>query len=243
LRHVVKPNPIALLIDEDKANRRLLRMVLESQHYRLFESETGQLGLAAAGTRHPDVIILELALPDIGGLAVLKQLRQSGQTPVLVLSANGREADIVAALDGGANDYMIKPFSEAELLARLRVLRRCVPGEFDEPLLIEGDLKVDLTKHLVTLGGSKINLSPTEEALFHVLVAYAGKIVTAKYLLRSVWGAEGADQGHCLRVFISNLRKKLGGTRGRVFIETAGSIGYRLLLRSGGQFTQMLSFA
>ncbi len=231
----MKPNPIALLIDDDKANRRFLRMLLESQHYRLFETENGRLGLAAAGARHPDVIILELALPDMAGLAVLEQLRQSDQTPVMVLSAGGREADIVAALDGGANDYMIKPFSEAELLARLRVLRRCIPGEFAEPVLIEGDLQVDLTQHLVTLGGCKIDLTPTEEALFHTLVAHAGKIVTSKYLLRSVWGAEGVNQGHCLRVFISNLRKKLEGTRGRVAIETTDGLGYRLLLRSGGR--------
>jgi two-component system KDP operon response regulator KdpE len=132
----VKPNPIVLLIDDDKANRRLLRMLLESQHYRLYETGNGEHGLAAAGVRHPDVIILELSLPDMGGLTVLKHLRRASKTPVLVLSSGNREADTVAALDGGANDYMTKPFGETELLARLRVLQRCFPGESEEPVLV-----------------------------------------------------------------------------------------------------------
>ena len=218
-------------------------MVLESQQYRLFETESGQLGLAAAGACRPDVIILEWALPDMGGLAVLRRLRHSSQTPVLVLSVRNREADTVAALDGGANEYMTKPFSEAELLARLRVLRRCIPWEIDEPLLIEGDLKVDVTKHLVTLSGRKIGLTPTEEALLHALVAYAGKVVTGKHLLRSVWGVEGEHQDHYLRVFISNLRRKLEVTRGSVVIETTGNLGYRLLLRSGSRIQRDVEFA
>jgi two-component system KDP operon response regulator KdpE len=218
-------------------------MVLESQQYRLFETESGQLGLAAAGACRPDVIILEWALPDMGGLAVLRRLRHSSQTPVLVLSVHNREADTVAALDGGANEYMTKPFSEAELLARLRVLRRCIPWEIDEPLLIEGDLKVDVTKHLVTLSGRKIGFTPTEEALLHALVAYAGKVVTGKHLLRSVWGVEGEHQGHYLRVFISNLRRKLEVTRGSAVIETTGNLGYRLLLRSGSRIQRDVEFA
>jgi two-component system KDP operon response regulator KdpE len=238
----VKPSPIALLIDDDKANRRLLRVMLESRDYRVVEAKNGRFGLTAARACQPDVIILELSLPGIGGLCVLKRLRLSSQTPVLVLSANVAEADIVTALDEGANDYMTKPFNEAELLARLRVLRRCIRSELDEPTLIEGDLKVDLTKHLVTLSGCKIDLTRTEEALFHMLVAYAGKVVSGNYLLRSVWGAEGEHQGACLRVFISNLRRKLEWTRGRIVIENAGSLGYRLFVRGAGHFTESLSF-
>jgi two-component system KDP operon response regulator KdpE len=239
----VKPNPIVLVIDDDKANRRLLRILLESQSYRLFETENGQLGLDAVGARHPDVIILELVLPDMGGLTVLKRLRRSAQTPVLVLSDSNREADTVAALDGGANDYMTKPFSGAELLARLRVIRRCLPGNVEEPVLIEGGLKVDLTKHLVTLNGSKIDLTPTEEALLQALVANVGKIVSIKHLLCSVWGAEGKNQAQYLRVYISHLRKKLEVTRSGVVIKTKGILGYRLMLHSGGRFDTNVEFA
>jgi two-component system KDP operon response regulator KdpE len=230
----VKPNPIALLIEGDKETRRLLRTVLGSNHYRLIETKNGQLGLAAAEACRADVIILGLTLPDMDGLTVLKLLRRACQAPMLALSVSNREGDVVAALDGGANDYMTKPFSEPELLSRLRVLRRCIPGELDEPLLIEGDLRIDLTKHLVTLRHRKIDLTPTEEALLHALVTYAGKVVTGRYLLRSVWGAEGESQLNYLRVFMSHLRKKLDGTGGRIVIETTGSHGYRLLWRGGG---------
>jgi len=238
----VKPNPIALLIDGDKANRRLLRTVLESQHYRLTETENGQLGLLAAGVCQPDVIILDLALPDMLGLTVLKRLRRTARTPVLVISTLNSEVDIVAALDGGANDYMAKPFSETELLARLRVLRRCLPGEFDEPVLRDGDLQVNLTEHLVTLSGRKIDLTPTEEALLHALATYTGMVVTCKCLLRSVWGAEGENQWQYLRVFISSLRKKLEWTQGRVAIETTDRLGYRLWLRTGDRIHRDVEF-
>jgi two-component system KDP operon response regulator KdpE len=229
----MKPNPIALVIDPDKAARRWLRTLLESQHYRLFESETGQRGLAKARVCQPDVIILELYVPDMSGMTVLKRLRLSAKTPVLVLSTLNREVDIVAALDGGANDYMIKPFSEAELLSRLRVLRRCIPSEFENPVLVEGDLELDVTRHLFTLSGRKIDLTPTEGALLHALAAYAGMVVSCQWLLRSVWGAEGQNHWQYLRVFISSLRKKLEWTQGRIAIETLDRLGYRLWLRSG----------
>jgi len=238
----VKPNPIALLIDDDKATRRMLRMLLASHHYRFLGAINGKLGLAIAKECQPDVIILELALPDMAGLKVLKQLRQSTRTPVLVLSVFNHEEDAVTALDEGANDYMTKPFGEMELLARLRVLRRCIPGEPDEPTLVAGDLKIDLTNHLVTSSSRKIDLTPTEEALLHALATYEGKVVTGKYLLRSVWGVEGENHLQYLRVFMSHLRKKLDGSQESIVIETTGSIGYRLLLRDGGSVREDSEF-
>jgi len=208
---------------------------LESQHYRLFETQNAQLGLAAVGTCQPDVIILELPLPDMEGPEVLRQLRQSARTPVLVLSVSHREADTVAALDEGANDYMTKPFSGSELLARLRVLRRCISSESEEPVRMEEGLTVDMIKHEVSLGGRKIDLTPTEEALLHMLVTYADRVVTCRQLLHSVWGAGGGNLGPSLRVFISTLRKKLEDPQRTVTIETAGGLGYRLALRNSGQ--------
>jgi len=222
-----KPNPIALLIDHDRTNRRLLRLLLKSQDYRLLETESGKLGLAMVAECHPDVIILEPALSDIDGLTVLKRLRESARIPLMVLSVYNREEDIVAALDGGADDYMTKPFGPKELLARLRVLRRSIPSESEPPSLIEEDLRVDLTGHAVTIRNRQIRLTPTEEALIHTLAAHAGHFVSAKHLLHAVWGTSGGRQRKCLRVYISQLRRKLGGAA----IQANGSLGYQLLLQ------------
>jgi two-component system KDP operon response regulator KdpE len=226
----VKPNPIALLIDDDRSNRRLLRTLLESEGYRVIESNNGRRGLAAAADCQPDVIILELVLPDRRGLTVLKQLRRSRQTPVLILSTRDREQDIVAALDGGADAYLTKPFGERDLLARLRVIRRCDPDELNEVVLLEGEFTVDAVRHRVILLNRRIELTPIEEAIAQLLAIHAGKIVPFKFLLHSVWGAEEAGANQRLRVFISSLRKKLEGAGGRVFIESAGQVGYRLVV-------------
>jgi two-component system, OmpR family, KDP operon response regulator KdpE len=227
----MKPNPVALIIDNDKPSRRLLRLLLEAQHYqhyRLFESEDGTSGIAAVAICQPDVIVLELSLPDLEGLTVLKCLRQLTRSPVLVLSLCSSEADIVAALDGGASGYMTKPFSGTELLARLRMLQRHLPGELYEPSLREGGVNVDLINHLVTVNGSHINLTATEEVLLHTLLTHAGKVVPRRYLLRSVWGAEAKNEGLCLRVYISCLRKKLDLIKQGPVIETVANLGYRL---------------
>lgn len=226
----MKPNPIVLVIDNDKANRRLLRLLLGSQHYRFVETDNGRRGMSAAETCHPDVIILELLLPDMDGLEVLEALRRSTRSPVLVLSLCDNEADTVAALNNGASDFMTKPFCEAELLARLRVLQRCFPGESYEPILAADGLRVDLARQLVALDGGTIDLTPTEAALLHALLSQAGKVVAGRQLLKSVWGAEGEHLGDCLRVFISGLRKKLGHKKPRHLIETVGNLGYRLRL-------------
>jgi len=143
----MKPNPIALLIDADRSIRRLLRAVLEPHHYKVHEAENGQAGIKEAVARQPDVIIVDIALPDIDGLTVLKRLREWNRDPVLILSAQAGEESKVSALDSGANDYMTKPFGSAELLARLRVLQRSIPAEPDGPLFMHGDLQVDIISH------------------------------------------------------------------------------------------------
>jgi len=161
---------------------------LERERYIVIEAENGRLGLTAAVEQRPDVILLDLDLPDIGGLIVLRRLREWSQKPVIVLSERNEAADKISALDSGANDYLTKPFDVAELLARLRVLQRAQPGIPDGPLLIEGDLKVDLSAHKATLKGEILNFTPTEEALFYLLVRHVGKVVTRKHLVRCVWG-------------------------------------------------------
>ena len=228
----MKPNPVALLIDDERATRRWLRLLLEPQRYKVQEAASGGLGLQLAAARRPDVIIMDLTLPDLDGLEVLSSLREWSQVPILVLSARNLEEEKVAALDGGANDYVTKPFGPAELLARLRVLQRCLPGVQEEPLIVEGDLQVDIAAHKVAFKGRPINLTATEEALFHVLVRFSGKMVTCKHLLRSVWGSDAPRHLSDLRVYMTQLRKKLQvvGVEREMLIRTEGSLGYRLLL-------------
>ena len=231
----MKPNPIALLIDADRPMRRLLRMVLEPHRYKVYEAENGQAGIKEAVSRRPDVIVLELSLPDMDGLTVLSRLREWSRAPVLILSNQNGDESKVTALDSGANDYMTKPFSSGELLARLRVLQRVVPTEPDGPLFVNGDLQVDIMAHLVTLRGRRVNLTPTEEALFYTLVRHAGKLVTCKHLARCAWGTDSEQKTHELHVYIRWLRLKLGGAESDSLIQTEGSVGYRLAVPMGGQ--------
>jgi two-component system, OmpR family, KDP operon response regulator KdpE len=226
----MKPNPIALLIDADRPIRRLLRVVLEPHRYRVYEAEDGQIGIKEAVARRPDVIILDLSLPDLDGLTVLKRLREWNPAPVLILSAENGEESKVTALDSGANDYMTKPFGAAELLARLRVLQRSLPAEPEGPLFMNGDLQADITSHLVTCLGRQIDLTPTEEAVFYTLVRHAGKLVTCKHLLQCVWGTDSENKLHDLHVYIRSVRQKLHLTADAILIQTIGSVGYRLLL-------------
>jgi two-component system KDP operon response regulator KdpE len=226
----LKPDPIALIIDDDRAVRRLVRAVLSPYGYRLFEAANGEEGLKLAVECKPDVIILEPVLPDGNGLKVIQALREWSQTPVLALSYEAEDKAKVAALDAGASDYLTKPFSSAELLARLRVLQRPLPNVPDGPLLIEGDLVVNLAVHKVTLRGRLVSLTHKEEALFYVLARYAGKVVTCAHLLRAVWGVHSEDRVHDLRVLVAHLRKKLGAYGGEMLIKTEGNIGYCLVL-------------
>jgi two-component system KDP operon response regulator KdpE len=226
----MKPNPIALLIDADRPIRRLLRVVLEPHHYKVHEADNGQTGIKEAVARRPDVIILDLSLPDMDGLTLLKRLREWNRDPVLILSAQNDEENKVAALDSGANDYMTKPFGSAELLARLRVLQRLIPGEPDGPRFMHGDLQVDIISHRVTLRGHQVYFTPTETAVLYILVRHAGKLVTCRHLLRCVWGNDLENKVHDLHVYIRSLRQKLNGAGNESVIQTEGSAGYRLLL-------------
>jgi two-component system KDP operon response regulator KdpE len=223
--------PTALVIDDERAIRRLLRLLLESQGYQVFEAETGNLGLQMAASRRPDVILLDLGLPDMDGLTVLKRLREWTLTPVLILTVRNGEADKVAALDNGADDYLTKPFGGEELLARLRALRRHSPEAFEEPMYVCGDLTVDIKARKVMIKDKEVHLTATEYALLHELVRHAGKVVTQQHLLRSVWGPDAESQLQYLRVYITHLRRKLETPESGRLIETQPSIGYRLVSR------------
>src|ERR1039457_6930477 len=219
----------ALVIDDERAIRRLLRVLLEVQGYQVCEAETGNLGLQMAASRRPDVILLDLGLPDMDGLTVLKRLREWTRTPVLILTVRDSEADKVTALDNGADDYLTKPFGADELLARLRALRRHSPEAYEEPTYVCGDLTVDIKARKVTVKDKEVHLTATEYALLHELVRHAGKVVTQKHLLRAVWGPDAESQLQYLRVYITYLRKKLETPSGGKLIQTQPGIGYRLI--------------
>lgn len=219
----------ALIIDDEKQIRRLLRLGLEGEGYQVYEAETGQEGLLEIVHRRPDVVILDLGLPDMEGVKVLRRLREWTRLPVLVLSVRDDAQEKVAALDAGADDYVTKPFATAELLARLRVAQRRSLAETGEPVFSSGALHVDFTARQVTLDGVEVKLTPTEYSLLRVLVQNAGKVVTHRQLLRTVWGEKAESQAQYLRVYITHLRKKLERKPDMPrLITTEAGIGYRL---------------
>ena len=219
----------ALIIDDEKQIRRLLRIALEGADYHVLEADTGQSGLMAIVQSRPDVVLLDLGLPDTEGAKVLERLREWTRVPVLILSVRDNPEEKVAALDAGADDYVTKPFDTAELLARLRVIQRRSLVETGEPVFQVGDLSVDLADRSVTYRGKEVKLTPTEYALLRVLVQHAGKVVTHKQLLRTVWGEKSEGQAQYLRVYITHLRKKFEtGSDGPPLIKTEVGIGYRL---------------
>lgn len=216
----------ALIIDDEIQIRRLLRMALESKGYTIREAENGTLGLQAAVFHKPDVILLDLGLPDMDGVDVLKRLREWSTTPVLILSVRDQEAVKLAAFEAGADDYVTKPFSTAELLARLTAIQR--RQSFNESASLEiGPLALDPVQHTATLSGEPLKLTPTEYALLAQLVKHAGKVVTLKQLLRAVWGPQAEQQSNYLRVYANHLRKKLEGSG--LEIRNEPGIGYRLV--------------
>lgn len=218
-----------LIIDDEPPIRRLLRLTLEPAGYKVHEAETGQLGLQEAAGRRPDVVVLDMGLPDMDGLQVLVRLREWSKVPVLVLTVRDREADKVAALDGGADDYLTKPFGTGELLARLRVLLRHAPGTGDQPVYTVGELVVDFPAHTAAVKGREVSLTATEFGLLRELVRHAGKVITHAQLLRSVWGPNAAGQSQYLCVYTTHLRKKLAAAGWRGVVKNEPGIGYRLV--------------
>ena len=224
------PNGVrVLIVDDEPAIRRFLRATLSAHGYDIFEAADGQSALTAAAAARPDLIILDLGLPDMDGVQITRQLREWTQIPILIISVRGQENDKIAALDAGADDYVTKPFGVGELLARMRVALRHTVPDTEEPVFVAGDLAVDLARREVRLGGLEVQLTPTEYDLLRVLVTHAGKVLTHRQLLREVWGIGYEQETHMLRVNISNLRRKLelDPTRPR-YIRTEPGVGYRL---------------
>lgn len=218
-----------LIIDDELQMRRLLRITLEASGHIVREASNGSLGLNEAALKRPDIIILDLGLPDMGGIEVLRRLREWSQVPVLILSVLGQETDKVAALDAGADDYLTKPFGSAELLARLRVLLRRQQASDELSVIHFGSVKVDLSARLVTRAGTEVKLTAKEYALLRLFVLHRGKVITHTQLLRELWGPMSAEQTHYLRVYMTRLRQKLeeDPTVPKYF-RTEPGIGYRM---------------
>ena len=224
--------PVIVLIEDAPEIRRFLRATLADHGYRLVEAETGREGLQAAETRQPDLVILDLGLPDVDGLEVIRRLREWTAVPILVLSARGQEADKIAALDSGADDYVSKPFGVGEVLARLRVLLRHAERtvrDMDDGSYEAGDLRVDLTHRRVAVNGEDLHLTPIEYRLLTTLVKHAGKVLTHNQLLKEVWGKPYTDQPHYLHVYMGQLRRKIEKDPARPrHLLTEPGVGYRL---------------
>ena len=218
-----------LVVDDERAIRRFLHASLTAHGYTVFEASTGQEALSAVVGVRPDLIILDLGLPDMDGREVTRKLREWAQTPIIVLSVREEEGTKVAALDAGADDYLTKPFGIGELLARIRVAVRHADQPAGEPLFEVGDLRVDRARRMVTMAGNPIVLTPTEYDLLRVLVQHAGKVLTHRQLLHRVWGDGYELETHLLQVNVSNLRRKIEADPSRPrYLLTEVGVGYRL---------------
>lgn len=226
---MTESNQRILVVDDETPIRRYLRAALTAQGFTVYEAADGEEALSAVLAHRPDMIILDLGLPNIDGIEVTRRLREWSQTPIIILSVREAEGDKIAALDAGADDYLTKPFGTGELLARMRVVqRRQIANTKNEPIFESGALKVDFARRLVTVDEKEIQLTPTEYDLLRVLVTHAGKVITHRQILRQVWG-EGYDDMHILRVNISNLRGKLEPDPARpTYLITEAGVGYRL---------------
>lgn len=226
------PLPLVLVIEDEPQMRRLLRTTLRAHDYQVVEAATAREGLAQAAGRNPELVLLDLGLPDGDGLEVTRALRRSTRRPIIVISARGQERDKVAALDEGADDYLTKPFGVHELLARMRVALRHADQPADAPtatVFQAGDLRVDLARRQVFRGSQEVHLTPTEYRLLSALIRQAGRVVTHRQLLHDVWGANYGDQTHYLRVYMAQLRHKLEPDAARPrLLTTEPGVGYRL---------------
>ena len=218
-----------LVVDDEASIRKFLRVSLAAHDYQVFDVDSGRAALAAVTAHRPDLVILDLGLPDMDGIAVTRQLREWTKIPIIILSVREHEQDKIAALDAGADDYLTKPFGIGELLARMRVVMRRIAPSADSPVFTTGDLTVDLTRRIVTVAGQETQLTPTEYDLLRVLVTNAGKVITHHQLLRAVWGLGYEPETHILRVNISNLRRKIESDPARPrYVLTEPGVGYRL---------------
>jgi two-component system, OmpR family, KDP operon response regulator KdpE len=218
-----------LVVDDENAIRRYLRTALTAQGFVVYEASNGLETLNAVVENRPDVIILDLGLPDFDGIEVTRRLREWSQIPIIILSVREAENDKIAALDAGADDYLTKPFGTGELMARMRVVMRRLSGKSDEPVLLVDDLKMDLSRRVVTVNENLVSLTPTEYEILRLLLQNAGKVITHRQLLRQVWGTAYESEMHMLRVNISNLRRKIEPNPSRPhYLVTEPGVGYRI---------------
>ncbi|MGJ7493576.1 two-component system response regulator KdpE [Variovorax sp. RT4R15] len=230
------PQPTAIVIEDEPQIRRFVRGALEAEGWQVHEAGSLRDGLAAAGTRQPDLLVLDLGLPDGDGVTLIRDVRGWSAVPIIVLSARTDEADKIAALDAGADDYLTKPFGTGELLARVRAnLRRPRAaggsGDEPEPVFRFGEIELDRAARIVRRAGAEVHLTPTEYRLLTVLVANAGRVLTQRQLLREVWGPSHSEQSHYLRIYMGHLRQKLEADPAQpkhLLTETA--VGYRLVI-------------
>jgi two-component system, OmpR family, KDP operon response regulator KdpE len=228
---VTSDKPLILLIEDELPMRRFLRLSLVSNGYRLVEAETGNEGLQQAAARSPELILLDLGLPDQDGLTVAQGVREWSSVPIIVISARGSEDQKIQALDAGADDFLTKPFGVGELLARIRVALRHAARASSPPTMrfAVGDLEVDLARRRVLVGGDEVHLTPIQYRLLGMLIKHAGQVVTHRQLLREVWGPNSSDETQYLRVYMGQLRHKLEKNPSRpVLLVTEPGVGYRL---------------
>lgn len=219
-----------LIVDDEREIRRMLSVAFSAHGYAVAEAASGKEGLSQALIFHPDLVVLDLGLPDLDGMEVIGHLREWSQVPIVILSVREHESDKIAALDAGADDYVTKPFSMGELLARIRVAIRRAAKTEDEPILTFADLTIDLARRVVLLSREEVRLTPTEYECLKYLALHAGRVVTHRQLLRAVWGPNYQEETHYLRVYVGQLRRKVEADPAQPrYITTEPGVGYRFM--------------